>query len=78
MQMPEGKQLFWEQNVGGILAQCHWEKNTYTVTVSRGEVVKTESFGQTFTPVFGMDAADVRRLMEIAEKLATEIEKGDE
>ncbi len=73
--MPEGKQLFWEQDIDGILAQCHWEDSKYTVTVSKGDMKKQESFGQTFTPTFGMDVADVQTLMTLAEKLAVEIEE---
>lgn len=70
----EGKHLFWEQDVDGMVAQCHWESGNYTVTVSKGDIKKTEKFPQTFTPTFGMDVADVQTLMETAEKLAVEIE----
>ena len=74
MKIPEGKQLFWEQNVDGMLAKCYWENSKYIVIVSKGDLKKEAKFNQTFTPTFGMDTADVRQSLELAEKLAVEIE----
>ena len=70
--------ICWEDTDDkGITAKCVYEpeKMTYHVTVSKGDLVKTESFGQTFTPTFGMDVADQQESGAIAEKLAKEIEK---
>lgn len=67
---------FWEDRQDGMKATCEWQDGEYTVTVSKGSIVKTEKFGQTFTPTFGMDIADSHQSQVIAEKLAKEIEAG--
>lgn len=67
--------LFWKDtDATGIQAKCEYLDGIFTVTVSKDSLVKTESFGQSFTPTFGMDIADLSRSGEIAEKLAVEIE----
>lgn len=73
--MTEEKVLFWEQTVGEILAQCTYQKGLYTMTLTKGDIIKTESWKQSFTPTFGMDVADQRKSLEVAEKLAQEIDK---
>jgi hypothetical protein len=68
--------IFWQQTDNlGITAKCEYKDNIYTVTVSKSEVIKQDSFGQTFAPIFGMDIQDEQRSYEIAEKLAQEVEK---
>lgn len=65
---------FWEDTVGTMTAKCEYADGTFTVTVTNGDKTLTESFGQTFTPTFGMDVIDAQRSGEIAEKLAKELE----
>ncbi len=55
------------------------EGGQYLVIVtSPSGKVKTETFGQTFTPTFGMDVADMNEAGIIAEKLANELESEEQ
>lgn len=45
---------------------------TVTVTSPEGKSL-SESFGQTWTPTFGMDVADAQQANEIAERLAVSL-----
>jgi len=70
--------IFWEDtDKTGIKAVCSYDslKRMYTVTVSKGDTVKSKSFGQTYTPTLGMDAADTNTSGFIADELAGEVKK---
>lgn len=69
--------VMWEgTDALGIKATCLYqpEKMQFKVEVKFKDKTKTETFGQSFTPTFGMDVIDLSRSQEIAEKLAVEME----
>lgn len=47
----------------------------FRVDVSRGETKLSEEFNALYRPVFGMDVGDNEQAMQIAEKLAVQIEQ---
>ena len=54
--------IFWEDiDPKGIRAKCEYSDGIYTITVAKDETKLTETFGQTFTPTFGMDVDDKRQ-----------------
>ena len=61
----------------GIEAKCEYlpKELKFEVTVSKGSIIKTKKFPQSFTPTFGMDVVDMGESYKIAEELAKEVEK---
>jgi hypothetical protein len=58
----------------GYRCQIFYNDGIYKVAVTspKGEC-KSETFGQIFTPTFGMDVVDVAQANEIAERLAVSL-----
>lgn len=73
--MAQNVVFFESTDPKGITARCEWASSgIYTVTVTYKEHKKTKTFGQTFTPTFGMDVADAQQAEQIAEAFAVEFE----
>lgn len=66
----------WRDTVGNLTAVCSYNEEDYHyhVTVFDNNYKLHEGFLSTYYPEFGIDVSDLNMSMEIAEKLAKEIE----
>lgn len=69
----------WADQSGDMHARALWvpETQEFEVVVSQGERLLRERFRPLYVPRFGIDAADLMRIHEIAERLAQRLERGE-
>lgn len=73
---PETTEL-WSEQAGPMTAQALWDEATgeVVVVVTWGERKAEERFAPLYVPRWGLDAEDLVRSQELAEQLASRLER---